>query len=59
MVRMSRCYPVRGDSERPTNSDRLIEAWVRRELSDAYDRTLAEQLPEELLRLAMTAQPHH
>jgi uncharacterized membrane protein len=37
----------------------LIEAWVRRELSDAYDRTLAEQLPEELLRLAMTAQPHH
>ncbi len=53
--------PRFGDGRDPAlaDSDRMIDAWLRRELSDAYDRTLGEALPDELMQLAMCARPHH
>jgi hypothetical protein len=57
---MSQLYPSHGTARDPASAgpDRLIDAWMRRELSDAYDRTLGETLPEELLVLVMSARSH-
>jgi hypothetical protein len=56
---MSYFQPRCGEANDQANAgaDRLIDAWVRRELADAYDRTLGETLPEDLLNLAMLARP--
>jgi hypothetical protein len=56
---MSHHDPRGAETHRPApgGNDHLIDAWLRRELSDAYDRALGETLPEELVALVCCACP--
>jgi hypothetical protein len=58
---MTYAQPRQGEAKGTANAgaDRMIDAWVRRELADAYDNTLGEVLPDDLMRLAMSARQHH